>query len=179
MAFPGTPARKLLLTGSSAVARSVAAGFDLDGAGDFFSGLWQLIKAKVAELVAYLATLFSALARKVDELLPPETRSEALRQWLHFAVTVALPAALGALALLCVARCCWCCCCRARGGRRLMVAPGRGGARMPRGVFESNPRIYFRDLRAGKPLVYQRVRVLAYLHSCVYVHECVYEWFSV
>ena len=60
-----------------------------------------------------------------------------------------------------------------------MVAPGRGGARMPRGVFESNPRIYFRDLRAGKPLVYQRVRVLAYLHSCVYVHECVYEWFSV
>ena len=155
MAFPVTPARKLLLPGSSAVARMrAAAGFDLIGAGDFFSGLWQLIKAMVAELVAYLATLFSALARKVDELLPPETRSEALRQWLHFAVTVALPAALGALALLCVARCCWRCCCRARGGRRLMVAPGRGGARMPRGVFESNPRIYFRDLRAGKPLVY-------------------------
>ena len=156
MAFPVTPARKLLLTGSSAVARSVAAGFDLDGAGDFFSGLWQLVRAKAAELVAWLAALFSALARKVDELLPPETRSETLREWLHVAVTVALPAALGAFVLLCIARCCWrccCSCCRARGGRRLMVAPGRRGARMPRGVFESNPRGYFRDLRAGKPLV--------------------------
>ncbi|RLN35252.1 uncharacterized protein C2845_PM03G12380 [Panicum miliaceum] len=151
MTFPATPARKLLLPGSSAVARRVAsAGFDLDGAGDFFSGLWQLVRSKAAELVAYLAALFSALARKVDELLPPETRSETLRRWLHVAVTVALPAALGALALLCVARCC----CARGGRRRLMVAPGRGGARMPRGVFESNPRVYFLDLRARKPLLY-------------------------
>ncbi|PVH65235.1 hypothetical protein PAHAL_2G441500 [Panicum hallii] len=65
MAFPATPARKLLLPGSSAVARRVAAGFDLDGAGDFFSGLWQLVRSKAAELVAYLAALFSALARKL------------------------------------------------------------------------------------------------------------------
>ncbi|PUZ72852.1 hypothetical protein GQ55_2G428400 [Panicum hallii var. hallii] len=155
MAFPATPARKLLLPGSSAVARRVAAGFDLDGAGDFFSGLWQLVRSKAAELVAYLAALFSALARKVDELLPPETRSDTLRQWLHVAVTVALPAALGVLVLFYVARCCWRSCCCARGGRRrMMVAPGRGGAHMPRDVFESNPRGYFLDLRARKPLVY-------------------------
>ncbi|RCV13897.1 hypothetical protein SETIT_2G383200v2 [Setaria italica] len=148
MAFPaGTPARKLLLPGISAKAGSVAVGFDLDGA---------LVKAKAAEILAYLATLFSALAKKVDELLPPDTRSETLRQWLHVAVTVVLPAALGALVLLCVARCCWrCCCARNRAPRgRLMVAPGRGGARMPRDVFEDDPRRYFRDLRARKPLVY-------------------------
>ncbi|OEL25269.1 hypothetical protein BAE44_0013714 [Dichanthelium oligosanthes] len=155
MALPGTPARKLLLPGSSAN----ALGFDLDGAGDFFSGLWQLVKAKAAELVSYLSTLFSALSNKVDELFPPETRPETVRQWLHVAVTVVLPAALGALALFYVARCCCRCCCGARGARggsrgRMMVAPGRGGARMPRGVFEGNPRGYFLDLRARKPLVY-------------------------
>ena len=77
MAFPVTPARKLLLPGSSAVARMrAAAGFDLIGAGDFFSGLWQLIKAKVAELVAYLATLFSALACIVCHVASPCTRGE-------------------------------------------------------------------------------------------------------
>ncbi|KAF8668688.1 hypothetical protein HU200_051871 [Digitaria exilis] len=155
MAFPGTnPARKLLPS-AFATARNVGAGalgVDADDIGGFFSGLWQVAKAKAAELVAYLAALFSALGDKVDELLPPETRSE----WLHVAVAVVLPAALGALVLLCVARCCWRCCCgRARGGaRRMMAAPGRGGARMPRGAFESNPRGYFRDLRAQKPLVY-------------------------
>jgi hypothetical protein len=157
MALPaaaGTPARKLLLPGISAKAGSVAVavGFDLDGAGDFFSGVWQLVKAKAAEVLAYLATLLSALSEKVDELLPPETRSETLRQWLHVAVTVALPA----LVLLCVARCCWRCCCAggARSRGRQMVAPGRGGARMPRDAFEDDPRRYFRDLRARKPLVY-------------------------
>ncbi|CAO1939432.1 unnamed protein product [Urochloa humidicola] len=162
MAFPGeTPARKLLLPGTSTKARSITAvgalGFDLDGAGDFLSGLWELVKEKAAELAAYLATLFAALAEKADELFPPETRSETLRQWLHVAVTVVLPAALGALVLFYLARCCCGCCCArgARGGAgRLMVAPGRGGARMPRGAFESNPRGYFRDLRAQKPLVY-------------------------
>ncbi|KAJ1291793.1 hypothetical protein BS78_02G343800 [Paspalum vaginatum] len=156
MAFPGTtPARKLLPGGGSATARAL--GFDLSGAGDFFSGLWQLIKAKAAELVSYLTALFSALAKKVDDLFPPDTRSEALGRWLRVAVTVVLPAALGALVLLCLARCCWRCCCgrRARGGGgRYMAAPGRHGARMLRGVFEDNPRLYFRDLRAGKPLVY-------------------------
>ncbi|XP_002460991.1 uncharacterized protein LOC8081537 [Sorghum bicolor] len=157
MAFPGSPARKLLPGGFTAVAGG-SLSFDLDGAGDFFSGLWQLVKAKAAEVVAYLATLFAALAEKADEVFPPETRSETLRQWVHVAVTVVVPAVLGALVLRCVARCCWRCCCagggRAARGGRFMAAPGRGGARMPRGVFENNPRDYFRDLRAGKPLVY-------------------------
>ncbi|KAL6611384.1 hypothetical protein ACP70R_039312 [Stipagrostis hirtigluma subsp. patula] len=158
MAFMSTLPRKLL-PGGSATAQaladgSAALGFDLDGAGVFFSGLWHLVKAKAAELAAYLATVLAALARKADELFPPGTRSETLRSWLHVAVTVVLPASLGALALFCLARCCCRCCC-ARGRRgRMMAAPGRGGARMLRGAFEANPRGYFRDLRTGKPLVY-------------------------
>ncbi|WVZ66647.1 hypothetical protein U9M48_015837 [Paspalum notatum var. saurae] len=152
MGFPGThPARKLLRGGGSATAGR-ALGLDLDGFGDIFSNLWQLVKANAAELLSYVAALFSALATKVDDLFPPDTRSEALGWWLHVAVTVVLPAALGSLLLFCLARCC-CGRRRARGGR-FMAAPGRRGGRMPRGVFEDNPRLYFRDLRAGKPLVY-------------------------
>ncbi|KAK3127643.1 hypothetical protein QOZ80_7AG0576270 [Eleusine coracana subsp. coracana] len=149
MAFPGTPARKLLSGGGAITARAL--GFD--DAGDFFSGLWQLVKKKTAELAAYLATLLAAVARKADEVLPPETRSETLRRWLYVGVTVVLPAAL---VLFCLARCCCRCCCAARAARRrgMMAAPGRGGARMRRGVFEDDPRGYFRDLRAHKPLVF-------------------------
>ncbi|TVU38046.1 hypothetical protein EJB05_11393, partial [Eragrostis curvula] len=112
MAFPGTPARKLLL-GGSATARAL--GFDPHGAGEFFLGLWLLVKEKAAEVAAYLATLLAALARKADELFPPET----LRLWLHVAVTVLLPAALGLLVLYWIARCCCrCCCCCARAAAR-------------------------------------------------------------
>ncbi|EHA8591236.1 hypothetical protein COCNU_scaffold038379G000010 [Cocos nucifera] len=42
---------------------------------------------------------------------------------------------------------------RGGGGRaagKIMKAPGSGGRRMPRASFESNPRGYFRSLRAGK-----------------------------
>lgn len=78
MAFPGTATRKLLSGGGSTTARAL--GFD--DAGDFFSGLWQFVKTKFAETAAYLATLLAVLARKADEVLPPETRSETLRRWL-------------------------------------------------------------------------------------------------
>ncbi|PWZ40767.1 hypothetical protein Zm00014a_037158 [Zea mays] len=158
MAFPGTPARKIVPGGFTAARTAVASGgalsFDLDGAGDFFWGLWQLIKAKAAEAAAYLAALFAALAEKADEIFPPETRSETLRQWMRVAVSVVIPALVVALVLCCCWRCCCCACRRTRGGRRFMAAPGRGGARMPRGAFENNPRLYFRDLHAGKPLLY-------------------------
>ncbi|KAM0838783.1 hypothetical protein ACQ4PT_060739 [Festuca glaucescens] len=156
MAFvPEAPAaaRKLLLPSGAAMSRTLGdagLGFDLDGAGHFLSPLWELIKAKAAALAAFFTSLLAALAKKADELFPPETRSETLGQWLHVGITVVLPA----LVLLCLARCCWrCCCARARGGRT-MAAPGRRGARMPRGPFEANPRGYFRDLRANKPLVF-------------------------
>uniref|UniRef100_A0ACD5WQC7 Uncharacterized protein n=1 Tax=Avena sativa TaxID=4498 RepID=A0ACD5WQC7_AVESA len=145
-------ARKLLLPSGAAMARTlgdVGLGFDLDGAAHLLSALWELIKAKAAALAAFFASLLAALAKKADELFPPETRSETLSQWLRFGVTVVLPA----LVLLCFLRCCWrCCCARGRGGR-MMVAPGRRGVRMPRDAFEANPRSYFRDLHAKKALV--------------------------
>ncbi|KAF7014881.1 unnamed protein product [Triticum aestivum] len=159
MAFvPEAPAaRKLLLRRGGAVARSLrdaGLGFDPDGAGRFLAPLWELIKQKAAELAAFLAGLLAALAKKADELFPPETRSETLAQWVRVGVTVVLPAALGALVLFWLARCCCRCCCGRRRCGRTMVAPGRGGARMPRYAFEDDPRTYFRDLRAKKPLVY-------------------------
>nr|XP_040254225.1 uncharacterized protein LOC120972775 [Aegilops tauschii subsp. strangulata]XP_040254226.1 uncharacterized protein LOC120972776 [Aegilops tauschii subsp. strangulata] len=89
-------------------------------------------------------------ARTAAELFPPETRLETLAQWVCVGVTVVLPAALGALVRLWLARCCYC---GRGGGRRTMVAPGRSGACMPRGAFEGDPRTYFRDLRAKKPLL--------------------------
>ncbi|XP_037488908.1 uncharacterized protein LOC119367528 [Triticum dicoccoides] len=159
MAFvPEAPAaRKLLLRSGGAMTRSLrdaGLGFDLDGAGRFLAPLWQLIKQKATELAAFLAGLLAALAKKADELFPPETRSETLAQWVRIGVTVVLPAALGALVLFWLARCCCSCCCGRRRGGRTMVAPGRHGARMPRNAFEDDPRTYFRDLRAKKPLVY-------------------------
>lgn len=44
-----------------------------------------------------------------------------------------------------------CCCCGCATSSKRMKAPGRGGrVIMPRASFESNPRTYFRNLRAGK-----------------------------
>ncbi|XP_037481379.1 uncharacterized protein LOC119359173 [Triticum dicoccoides] len=162
MAFvPEAPAAwKLLLRGGGAMTRSLrdaGLGFDLDGAGRFLAPLWELIKQKAAELAAFLTGLLAALGKKADELFPPETRSETLAQWVRVGVTVVLPPALGALVLFWLARCCCrcrCCCGRGGGGGRTMVAPGRGGVRMPRGAFEGAPRTYFRDLRAKKTHIY-------------------------
>ncbi|CAM0906667.1 unnamed protein product [Alopecurus aequalis] len=156
MAFVSeTPAaRKLLLPSAAAMTRTLGdagLGYDIDGVGRFLSPLWDLIKAKAAAIAAFFTVLLAELAKKADELFPPETRSETLQQWLRVGVTMVLPA----LVLLCLARCCWrCCCARGRRGGRMMVAPGRRGARMPRGAFEANPRSYFQDLRANKPLVF-------------------------
>ncbi|KAF0897164.1 hypothetical protein E2562_034215 [Oryza meyeriana var. granulata] len=92
-----TLARKLLPGGVAAVARAVAVG---GGAGNSF-GLWELVKAKAAELVVFLAGLLSAAADEAETLLFPP----AEKRWLHVAVMVVLPAVLGALALHCLACC--------------------------------------------------------------------------
>uniref|UniRef100_A0A0A8XQI0 Uncharacterized protein n=1 Tax=Arundo donax TaxID=35708 RepID=A0A0A8XQI0_ARUDO len=77
MAFPGTPARKLLRGGSAAIAQAVAdggavLGFAVDGAGagDFLSGLWRAVKAKAAEFAAYVATLLARGARHEGRRAP-------------------------------------------------------------------------------------------------------------
>ncbi|KAH6798679.1 hypothetical protein C2S51_035163 [Perilla frutescens var. frutescens] len=82
-----------------------------------------------------------------DDVFPPETRGDTVSHWFH----VALPWIIAAVVLtvvICLCRCCCKCCCGGGGGRvRMMKAPGRN-CRMPRSAFESNPRGYFRNLRA-------------------------------
>lgn len=108
MAFPKAPAaaRRLLLPSGAALQRT-AAGFSLGFDIDDFAGLWELIKAKAAELAPFFTGLLAALSEKADELFPPETRWETLGRWLHVAVNKALPASLGALALFYFFRGCW------------------------------------------------------------------------
>lgn len=80
-----------------------------------------------------------------DKVVPPETRGDKINHWFH----VALPFLIAAVVLtvvICFCRCCYKCCCRGR-RVRTMKAPGRN-CRMPRGVFESDPKGYFRNLRA-------------------------------
>ncbi|CAK9186223.1 unnamed protein product [Ilex paraguariensis] len=82
----------------------------------------------------------------LDKVFPPETRGERLHYWLQ----VAAPFIIAGLILLVCLRCCIRCCrCCGRGGKvavKMMKAPGRN-FRMPREVFESNPRSYFLQLR--------------------------------
>ena len=126
-------------------------------------------------VVAKLQLVVHFLAEKLDQFLPPETRSQTLHHWAHLGLTVALPIALVLLCLYCCCcggeirlgaclRRCFCCCCSKPEpddddgidyealNLAMMRAPGRSGALMPRGLFEGNPRGYFRDLRAKKDL---------------------------
>ncbi|KAH7839786.1 hypothetical protein Vadar_008894 [Vaccinium darrowii] len=85
----------------------------------------------------YVVEKLKEWLKKSDEVFPLETRGEDLKHWLIVVVLIA---------------CLWCCCrCCCRGGGRgrpvrMMKAPGRD-YRMPRHVFEENPRSYFRNLR--------------------------------
>ncbi|KAL6988667.1 hypothetical protein U1Q18_014423 [Sarracenia purpurea var. burkii] len=75
---------------------------------------------------------------KVDEAFPLEMRAKQLKHWLQ----VAKPFIIARVVLVI----CLDCCHRCYGGRRavkMMKAPGRG-YRMPRSVFEENPKSYFR-----------------------------------
>ncbi|KAH7840248.1 hypothetical protein Vadar_014691 [Vaccinium darrowii] len=93
----------------------------------------------------YLVEKLKEWLKKLDEVFPPETRGEDLKHWL----IVAAPFIIAAVVLIACLWCCCRCCCRGGGrGRavRMMKAPGRD-YRMPRHVFEENPRSYFRNLR--------------------------------
>ncbi|XAR65306.1 hypothetical protein NMG60_11009387 [Bertholletia excelsa] len=99
---------------------------------------------KLKELLVVLQNFWASLIGKADEVFPPDKREEQIHHWLVVATPFLIAA--GSL-LLCI--CCCRCCCRGRGGRvRMMKAPGRD-YRMPRHVFESNPRSYFRGLRGN------------------------------
>uniref|UniRef100_A0A5B7BZW9 Uncharacterized protein n=1 Tax=Davidia involucrata TaxID=16924 RepID=A0A5B7BZW9_DAVIN len=98
---------------------------------------------KMKELVLVVENIGGYLVGWLEKVLPPETRGKQLIHWLK----VVAPFIITMVVLF---TCCRCCC---RGGRRsvkMMKAPGRN-YRMPRHVFESDPRSYFLNLRA-KPV---------------------------
>ncbi|KAL6983303.1 hypothetical protein U1Q18_016691 [Sarracenia purpurea var. burkii] len=106
---------------------------------------WMIfVLDKLKEWLVVLQNFGGSLIAKVDEAFPPETRAEQLKHWLQ----VAKPFIIAGVVLVICIGCCRRCC----GGRRavkMMKAPGRD-YRMPRSVFEGNPKSYFRGLH-GKP----------------------------
>ncbi|KAH7689946.1 hypothetical protein IHE45_02G015000 [Dioscorea alata] len=130
----------------------------------------DFIQQTLTLILHFLGNLVDFFTKKLDELLPPETRDETLKHWLHIGLTIVLPILLILLFLYCCCcSCLHCCslffrasikmtkaCCRSchrcciccfRGSRKMMKAPGRHGTLMPRNSFEANTRGYFRDLR--------------------------------
>ncbi|KAK1297492.1 hypothetical protein QJS10_CPB15g01657 [Acorus calamus] len=118
---------------------------------------------KLKEVLLFLCNLGGYALKKIDEIFPPETRSETLHRWIHVGKSVVLPVAVGLVVLCIFCRCClpslWrsicgcfrdfcCCCCRRMRKVKMMKAPGRRGYVIPRSMFESDPRGYFRGLHA-------------------------------
>ncbi|XP_010936430.1 uncharacterized protein [Elaeis guineensis] len=128
---------------------------NVEGVEELKRGVIDFLKEKFVQLLHLLDDFGRFFTEKVDQLLPPATRAETLNRWLHVGLTVVLPVALSLLFLY---YCCRCCCrgggAAGRAAGRMMKAPGRGGRLMPRASFEGNPQSYFRDLHAGKDLVY-------------------------
>ncbi|KAL5993800.1 hypothetical protein ACLOJK_038157 [Asimina triloba] len=108
-----------------------------EGVGDFASKM-------ISELLILVGSLGAYVIEKVNEAIFPagsETRPKQLDHWIH----VAAPWLVGLLLLWTIYSCCGCCG-NSKKTTKMMKAPGRS-YRMPRHVFESNPRSHFRDLR--------------------------------
>ncbi|KAI8539377.1 hypothetical protein RHMOL_Rhmol09G0178300 [Rhododendron molle] len=101
------------------------------------------IVEKLKEWLIGMGDFGGSLIKKPDEVFPPETTGEQLKHW-HLVATSFIISAVVLITCLC------CCCGSSSGGRavRMMKAPGRE-YRMPRHVFEGNPRSYFRNLRGN------------------------------
>ncbi|CAI9096423.1 OLC1v1032570C1 [Oldenlandia corymbosa var. corymbosa] len=107
----------------------------------------KMVLEKLKEAWVAMENLWGQLLGWMDKVFPPETRSEKIRHWVHLGV----PILMGLVLVYLFYRCCKCCCGsrprRGGGYNKMMKAPGRN-CRMPRNVFESNPKAYFRNLRA-------------------------------
>ncbi|KAL3621561.1 hypothetical protein CASFOL_036473 [Castilleja foliolosa] len=102
----------------------------------------KFVLEKLKEFLHAVENLSGEALAWFDNIFPPETRASKISHWIH----VASPYLITAAVLTALVCCCHCCCC---GGRRArtMKAPGRN-RRMRRDVFESDPKGYFRNLRA-------------------------------
>ncbi|KAL9149115.1 hypothetical protein ABFS82_12G089700 [Erythranthe guttata] len=114
----------------------------------------KYVVEKLKEALLWLENFAGEAVSWFDGVFPPETRTDKITHWFHLAQPY-LAAAVVLTVVVCFCRCCCNCCCRrGRGGGggggmvKMMKAPGRN-VRMARGVFESNPRGYFRTLRAN------------------------------
>ncbi|KAJ4815441.1 hypothetical protein LUZ62_028007 [Rhynchospora pubera] len=121
---------------------------------DLKPNIIEFLQEKLTLLLQFIPAIFTYLSEKFDEIFPPETRSDTVQRWVNIAVTIVLPVSVVTFMLYCCCKCCCRCLGRRGGYGRMMKAPGRGGARMPRASFEASPRDYFINLRAKKPLVY-------------------------
>ena len=114
--------------------------------GDVKEKVKDFIQQTLTLILHFLRNTVDFFTKKFDELLPPDTRDETLKHWLHVGLTIVLPILLILLFLYCCCRCCCRCCCF-RVARKMMKAPGRNDTLIPRNSFEANPRGYFRNLR--------------------------------
>lgn len=64
----------------------------------------DFIQQTLTLILHFLGNLVDFFTKKFDELLPPETRDETLKHWLHIGLTIVLPILLILLFL-------YCCCC--------------------------------------------------------------------
>lgn len=105
---------------------------------------------KLKEVLVFMQYWWEELIHWVDKVFPPETRGDKFSHWVQVGKPF-LIAGLVLLMLICCFKCCCKCCCGGRRSVRMMKAPGRN-ARMPRNVFERNPRSYFQNLRSGNSI---------------------------
>ncbi|KAM7484455.1 hypothetical protein LguiA_000464 [Lonicera macranthoides] len=107
---------------------------------DKVENVFKYVMEKMKELVLVMEKFWGDFVGWMDKVFPPETRGKQINKWFHLAV----PFLIGGLVLIMCFCCCRLCCRRVK----MMKAPGRGGYRMPRHIFETNPRSYFRSLRS-------------------------------
>ncbi|KAL2457795.1 Uncharacterized protein Adt_46231 [Abeliophyllum distichum] len=106
----------------------------------------NFIIEKLKELLLAMENFGGHVLAWFDKVFPPDTRGDKIHHWIHVA-TPFLIAAAALIVFICFCRCCCGCCKGGRGGRvKMMKAPGRN-YRMPRNVFESDPKGYFHNLR--------------------------------
>lgn len=104
----------------------------------------SFVEEKLQDLWLGMEDFWRQFLNWFDKVFPPETRGEKLHQWL----AMALPFLITGVAVFTLLWCCYKCCCGGGGRVRMMKAPGRN-CRMPRHVFEANPKSYFSNLRSN------------------------------
>ncbi|CAI9756146.1 unnamed protein product [Fraxinus pennsylvanica] len=108
----------------------------------------NFIVEKLKELRLAMENFGGKVVDWFDKVFPPETRGDKIHHWLRVAIPFIIMA-VAPIVFIWIFR--YCCLCRmglGLGRVKMMKAPGRN-FRMPRSVFESDPKRYFWNLRAN------------------------------